>query len=81
MLPLQPIETISNDVNALNIKHIIIIAATNACGRNNGGCSHLCLPAPFIPHLPDLPKYRCACPDGGSLSRDGLSCGMTSLTP
>ena len=30
-------------------------AATNACGQNNGGCVHLCLPSPA--------GYSCRCSD------------------
>ncbi|XP_027007977.2 low-density lipoprotein receptor-related protein 4 isoform X2 [Tachysurus fulvidraco] len=38
----------------------------NRCGRNNGGCSHLCLPRPN--------GTSCACPTGIVLKSDGRSC-------
>ncbi|XP_055944113.1 low-density lipoprotein receptor-related protein 8-like [Argiope bruennichi] len=49
----------------------------NRCGDMNGGCSHMCLPAP---HLSDgSSKYTCACPNGMVLSDNGLNC--LSLDP
>lgn len=36
------------------------------CTRNNGVCSHLCLPVPS--------GYRCACPTHYTLNSDGLTC-------
>lgn len=50
-------------------------AATNVCGTNNGGCSHLCLPAANF--APGAVKYMCACPDstdGMHVGNDGLTC-------
>lgn len=41
----------------------------NACGRNNGGCSHLCLRTPQ--------GYTCACPTGIILNRDQKTCNST----
>uniref|UniRef100_A0A8C6LFG2 Low density lipoprotein receptor-related protein 4 n=1 Tax=Nothobranchius furzeri TaxID=105023 RepID=A0A8C6LFG2_NOTFU len=38
----------------------------NKCGRNNGGCTHLCLPRPN--------GTSCACPTGILLKGDGRSC-------
>uniref|UniRef100_A0A8D0BEN1 Low-density lipoprotein receptor-related protein 4 n=1 Tax=Salvator merianae TaxID=96440 RepID=A0A8D0BEN1_SALMN len=46
-----------------------------ACTDNNGGCSHLCLLAPY-------PKsHSCTCPTGINLQPDGKTClpGMTSF--
>ncbi|GFQ69087.1 low-density lipoprotein receptor [Trichonephila clavata] len=44
----------------------------NRCGDMNGGCSHMCLPAP---HLSEgSAKYTCACPNGMVLSDNGLNC-------
>nr|XP_006134445.1 low-density lipoprotein receptor-related protein 6-like [Pelodiscus sinensis] len=42
--------------------------ATNPCGSNNGGCSHLCLMSPI------QPSYRCACPTGVKLLENGKTC-------
>ncbi|OWF40727.1 low-density lipoprotein receptor-related protein 4-like isoform X2 [Mizuhopecten yessoensis] len=38
----------------------------NHCGRNNGGCSHLC--------LPNRQDYSCSCPTGQHLSKDRHTC-------
>lgn len=40
--------------------------AENACGNNNGGCSHLCLRNPV--------SYSCACPTGIKMSSNGKTC-------
>ncbi|XP_039253082.2 low-density lipoprotein receptor-related protein 6-like isoform X1 [Styela clava] len=40
----------------------------NPCGKNNGGCSHLCLISPKHPY------YTCACPTGVKLQSDGKTC-------
>ncbi|XP_067906739.1 low-density lipoprotein receptor-related protein 6 isoform X2 [Heterodontus francisci] len=42
--------------------------ATNPCGSNNGGCSHLCLMSPIKPF------FQCACPTGVQLLEDGTMC-------
>nr|XP_020641437.1 low-density lipoprotein receptor-related protein 6 isoform X2 [Pogona vitticeps] len=42
--------------------------ATNPCGTNNGGCSHLCLMSPFKPF------YQCACPTGVKLLENEKIC-------
>ncbi|XP_075584012.1 low-density lipoprotein receptor-related protein 6 isoform X6 [Pelecanus crispus] len=49
--------------------------ATNPCGINNGGCSHLCLMSPT------KPSYQCACPTGVKLLENGKTCkdGATEL--
>ncbi|XP_062346878.1 low-density lipoprotein receptor-related protein 6 isoform X5 [Cinclus cinclus] len=49
--------------------------ATNPCGINNGGCSHLCLMSPT------KPSYQCACPTGVKLLENGKTCkdGATAL--
>ncbi|XP_041973520.1 low-density lipoprotein receptor-related protein 4 isoform X2 [Aricia agestis] len=41
----------------------------NRCGRNNGGCAHLC--------LPNANGYSCRCPVGFNLLPDGHSCEET----
>lgn len=40
--------------------------AENACGTNNGLCSHLCLRSPA--------GYSCACPTGVLMQADGRTC-------
>lgn len=39
----------------------LYLTATNPCGIDNGGCSHLCLMSPVKPF------YQCACPTGVTL--------------
>lgn len=40
----------------------------NPCGKNNGGCSHLCLISP------GGKSYKCACPDNFILLADNKTC-------
>ncbi|KAL3854471.1 hypothetical protein ACJMK2_013739, partial [Sinanodonta woodiana] len=42
--------------------------AKNPCGKNNGGCSHLCLLSP------GGKSFKCACPDFFFLSTDNKTC-------
>ncbi|KAM3968213.1 low-density lipoprotein receptor-related protein 4 [Aphomia sociella] len=42
------------------------ISGVNQCGKNNGGCSHLCLLKPE--------GRSCACPIGIKLNKDGKTC-------
>ena len=44
----------------------------NYCVKNNGGCAHLCLPAPQI--TPHSPKYSCKCHKGYMSHDDGKTC-------
>lgn len=46
--------------------------AENACGRNNGGCSHLCLRTPS--------GYTCACPTGIILNENRKTCNSSPST-
>lgn len=44
---------------------------TNACGRNNGGCSHLCMAHPANT---SNTTHHCACPTHYTLNDDSLTC-------
>ncbi|CAG5119992.1 unnamed protein product, partial [Candidula unifasciata] len=52
------------DIHAVQIDGVEI--HVNRCGKNNGGCSHLCLPNPR--------GTSCACPTGILLKEDGKTC-------
>jgi len=52
---------------------------TNFCATNNGGCSHLCLRAPYFTAASAL--WSCHCPDGMNLLDDGKTCEGTPLYP
>ncbi len=52
----------------LTERKLSLVSGVNPCGRNNGGCSHLCLMAPRPPF------YSCACPTGVKLQDDGVTC-------
>lgn len=56
------------------VPHLLQVdnVAENACGRNNGGCSHLCLRTPST--------YTCACPTGTILHKDGQTCNTSPST-
>ncbi|XP_022829670.1 low-density lipoprotein receptor-related protein 4 [Spodoptera litura] len=42
------------------------VSGANRCGKNNGGCSHLCLLKPM--------GRSCACPIGIKIGKDGKTC-------
>ncbi|KAG8193521.1 hypothetical protein JTE90_003732 [Oedothorax gibbosus] len=48
---------------------------TSACGLDNGGCSHLCLPAAGAN---DTRTYTCACPDTLHMTDDNFNCTATT---
>ena len=52
------------DIHAVQINRVQTYI--NRCGKNNGGCSHLCLPNPG--------GASCSCPTGLRLQRDGRTC-------
>ncbi|XP_021915388.1 low-density lipoprotein receptor-related protein 4 isoform X2 [Zootermopsis nevadensis] len=56
------------DIRSVQVDNV----AENACGRNNGGCSHLCLRTPSA--------YTCACPTGTILREDGQTCNSSPST-
>lgn len=58
----------------LCVPHLLQVdnVAENACGENNGGCSHLCLRTPST--------YTCACPTGTILHKDGQTCNTSPST-
>lgn len=58
-------------VRRLNSSQIL----RNPCGRNNAGCSHLCVPA-RNGGLGGLPSHRCSCPVKLMLSRDSRTCTL-----
>ncbi|XP_039278816.1 low-density lipoprotein receptor-related protein 4 [Nilaparvata lugens] len=50
------------DIRSVQVDNV----AENACGANNGGCSHLCLRKPA--------GYSCECPTGIAISGDRHTC-------
>ncbi|PSN54231.1 Low-density lipoprotein receptor-related protein 4 [Blattella germanica] len=56
------------DIRSVQVDNV----AENACGRNNGGCSHLCLRTPL--------SYTCACPTGILLREDKKTCNTSPAT-
>ena len=53
----------------------------SACGRNNGGCSHLCLPIPVEAGNMATRHVECACPDGMKLVDSSRCEGTPTLKP
>lgn len=53
------------DIRSVQVEN----TAENACGGNNGGCSHLCLRSPR--------GFSCACPSGIVLQPDHKTCAHT----
>ncbi|RZF33205.1 hypothetical protein LSTR_LSTR009750 [Laodelphax striatellus] len=51
------------DIRSVQVDNV----AENACGINNGGCSHLCLREPS--------GYSCECPTGIKIGEDKRTCG------
>ena len=60
-------DNISHHRRISNVKLFHFISGTNICGANNGGCSHICLTV-------GSKKFKCLCPDGGSLNNDDKTC-------
>ena len=57
-----------NDVQVLDARRQPEWPAPHPCHTNNGGCSHLCLTAPYRPY------FSCACPTGVALRDDQRTC-------
>ncbi|XP_043971011.1 low-density lipoprotein receptor [Gambusia affinis] len=55
-----------------NLKQPISINWCRVGNSINGGCEHLCLPAPLLDE--SSPKYTCACPDNMVLAPDMKKC-------
>ncbi|GFO50674.1 low-density lipoprotein receptor-related protein 6 [Plakobranchus ocellatus] len=66
------IQSNRNTVTDILVFHASRQAETNACGVNNGGCSHLCLahPADDTNNI----THHCACPTHYTLSNDEQTC-------
>ncbi|XP_033097889.1 low-density lipoprotein receptor-related protein 4-like [Anneissia japonica] len=52
---------------------------TNYCGRNNGGCSYLCVASPK--RGDKSVKYSCLCPTNSFLMQDGRTCEGSTRNP
>lgn len=62
----------------LKFLDFVIFIGTNACGRNNGGCSHLCLAHPA--DFPTNDTYHCACPTHYTLNGDRTCSGKINVS-
>uniref|UniRef100_A0A8C1U6D5 Very low-density lipoprotein receptor n=1 Tax=Cyprinus carpio TaxID=7962 RepID=A0A8C1U6D5_CYPCA len=64
-----------NEPQDIIVYHELIqLSGTNWCNEKteNGGCSFMCLPAPQVNK--HSPKFTCVCPQGQTLTSDGLRC-------
>ena len=59
------------DIHAVQVNRLQTYV--NRCGKNNGKCSHLCLPNA------SNQGFSCACPTGLVLQPDGKSCNTRNL--
>uniref|UniRef100_A0A8C1U6K8 Very low-density lipoprotein receptor n=1 Tax=Cyprinus carpio TaxID=7962 RepID=A0A8C1U6K8_CYPCA len=71
-----------NEPQDIIVYHELIqLSGTNWCNEKteNGGCSFMCLPAPQVNK--HSPKFTCVCPQGQTLTSDGLRCRPGTVTP
>lgn len=57
-----------NIENLENLENCLFLPGSNACGVNNGGCTHLCFAR--------ASDFVCACPD----EPDGRPCSTSEFT-
>uniref|UniRef100_A0A1I7Y4K7 EGF-like domain-containing protein n=1 Tax=Steinernema glaseri TaxID=37863 RepID=A0A1I7Y4K7_9BILA len=58
-------------IKAVELKRTHLENATSKCQKNNGGCSHICVPTPEA-------EAKCLCPNDMELSADGTTCTKPS---
>lgn len=71
----KAIITKTSDLMDIRVFHRNRKNIRNPCGKNNGGCSHMCL-LTSLEQIPStsIPPTRCACPIGVKLTGDNKTC-------